>query len=298
MGDAIATNLFMLGAAWQKGLIPLSAAAIERAIELNGVAVEMNKRSFAWGRLAVVDPAYVDEVAAPLLRKEGPQTAVARTLEDVVARRVAFLTDYQDAAYARRYRDLVERVRQAEQARAKGREGLAEAVARNYFKLLAYKDEYEVARLYTSGEFEQKLRRQFDGDFTLRFHLAPPLIARRDQETGQLQKREFGPWVLPLFRILARMKGLRGGAFDIFGRTAERRMERQLVADYEAVVGELIGGLDHDNHALAFQIAELPDKIRGFGHVKERNVKAVRAELDRLLAAWRSPGKPRAVAAE
>jgi indolepyruvate ferredoxin oxidoreductase len=299
MGDAIATNLFMLGAAYQKGLIPLPAEAILRAIELNAVAVEMNKRSFAWGRLAVVDPEYVESVAAPMMPKKTAQTAIAQTLPDIVAKRVKLLTDYQDAAYAKRYADLVARVEQAEKTRAKGREGLAEAVARNYYKLLAYKDEYEVARLHTDPAFAEKLNRQFEGDYTLRFHMAPPLLARRDPQTGELQKMEFqGKWLLPVLKVIASMKGLRGTAFDIFGRTAERRMERALITEYEAIVAALIAKLDGDNHALAFQIADVPDRIRGFGHVKERNVKLARADWARLLPTWRSGQPMQAAAAE
>ncbi len=294
LGDAIATNLFLTGYAYQRGLVPVSAAAIERAIEINGVAVAGNVRAFNWGRAAAHDPARVEAAARPAFQGAPP---VAGDLEDVVAIREAELAAYQDAAYARRYRALVDRVAAAEREKARGRTGLAEAVARGYFKLLACKDEYEVARLYTDGSFLSDLNARFEGDFKLGFHLAPPVLARRDPRTGELRKREFGPWVLTAFRVLARLKGLRGTAFDVFGYSRERRMERGLVAEYEAAVGELVDGLDADNHALATEIAALPSRIRGYGHVKERNVEAAKAEERHLLSLFRSPA-PRARAAE
>ncbi|HUN52014.1 MAG TPA: indolepyruvate ferredoxin oxidoreductase family protein, partial [Candidatus Sulfotelmatobacter sp.] len=294
LGDSIATNLFMVGYALQKGLIPLSLEAIERAIELNGVAVETNKRTLSWGRLAAFDRGAVERAAKPLIREEKlPEKSFA----DLVAHRTEFLTRYQDAAYAAQYKDFVDGVAKAEAARAKGRSGLAEAVARNLFKLMAYKDEYEVARLYTDGEFRRKLDTQFEGDFKLEFHLAPPLFARRDPVSGELQKRAYGPWIFQAFKLLARLKGLRGGRFDIFGYTAERRMERQLIEDYRKVIGELLAGLSTQNHAMALQIAGLPEQIRGFGHVKEQNLKKVRQREANLLAAFRAPS-PQVSAAE
>jgi len=286
MGDSIATNLFMLGYAFQQGLVPLSLAAIEKAIELNGVAVEINKRTFAWGRLAAVDRAKVEAIARPALRPDAP---TQQSLAELIERRAAFLADYQDAAYARRYRDVVALVDAAEKSRARGRTGLAEAVARGLFKLMAYKDEYEVARLYTSGEFRRNLEQQFEGDFTLQFHLAPPLLAPRDPRTGELQKRAFGPWVFRAFGLLARLRGLRGTAFDIFGRTEERRMERRLIGEYEAVIRELAAALGPDNHAIAVELARIPELMRGYGHIKERNVKQAKARETALLATFRSP---------
>ena len=297
MGDSIATNLFMVGYAFQKGLIPPGAEAIAAAIELNAVAVEANLRAFAWGRLAAHDLPKVEEIAAPLIREEAKPETLTQGLDALVERRVAYLTDYQDAAYAARYKDLVDRAAAAEQVKARGRTDLAEAVARNYFKLMAYKDEYEVARLYTSGEFQAKLAQQFEGDFKLSFHLAPPLIAGRDPETGRLRKREWGAWAATAFRLLAPLRRLRGSALDVFGYTAERRAERQLIRDYEAVMAEVIDGLSADNHVLAQQIAEIPDRIRGFGHVKEANIAKAKAAEDRLLAAYRMPA-PQASAAE
>ena len=294
MGDAIATNPFMLGYAFQRGLVPLGEDALIRAIELNDVAVDSNKRSFALGRLAAHDLDVVCQVARPQAAAAEP---IAETLEDMVERRVRFLTDYQDAAYAARYRDVVRWVEAAEVERAKGRTGLATAVARYLFKLMAYKDEYEVARLYADKSFARKLAAQFDGEVRLRFHLAPPLLARRDPATGELQKREYGAWMLPLFRALARFKRLRGTRWDIFGYTVERKMERRLIADYLAIVEELSVGLNSDNHSLAIAIAEVPEHIRGFGHVKERHVADAEAKQAELLAAWRDPA-PQASAAE
>ena len=296
LGDSIATNMFMLGFAYQKGHIPLSEAAILRAIELNAVAVDANRLAFSWGRLAAHDPARAQATAKPLARTAEPES-FARDLDDIVAKRAAFLTDYQDGAYADRYRGLVERVDAAERAKAKGRAGLAETVARNLFKLMAYKDEYEVARLYTDRDFLAKLHRQFEGDFKLGFHLAPPLLARRDPETGELQKREYGAWMLGAFRMLARLRRLRGTRWDVFGYAAERRTERALIEEYWAVIAELVDGLNQESHALACQIAEIPDEIRGFGHVKERNIAAAKAKERRLLARFRAPA-PQASAAE
>ncbi|HZD26556.1 MAG TPA: DUF6537 domain-containing protein, partial [Alphaproteobacteria bacterium] len=236
----------------------------------------------------------VEAAAGPIAT---PETEIAQSFDDVLAKRIAFLTEYQNQAYAERYAERVLRIEAAERERAPGKSGLADAVARDLFKLMAYKDEYEVARLYTSGDFERKLNRQFEGEMKLKFHLAPPLLARRHPESGHLIKREFGGWVLPVFRLLARCKGLRGTAFDIFGRSAERRRERQLIGEYEAVLDSLADGLNPDNHALAVEIAKLPSEIRGFGHVKERNITRAKAREAELMALWRTP-RPRASAAE
>ena len=292
LGDSIATNLFMVGYAYQKGLIPLAAASIEAAIRLNAVAVEANRQAFGWGRLAAHDPARVWKTARPLMVVDEDGAAgeddPPETLDDIVEHRASFLGDYQDGSWAERYRRTVERVRAAEADRAPGRDGLAEAVARNLFRLMSYKDEYEVARLYTSGEFEAGLRRQFEGDFRLRFHLAPPLIARRDPETGELRKREFGPWMFRAFRVLARMRRLRGTAFDLFGRTEERRMERRLIAEFEETVGEILDLLAPANHEEAVALASVPESIKGFGHVKLRSVEAATKRAAKLAAEFRA----------
>jgi len=295
MGDSIATNMFMLGFAFQRGLVPVSSEALNKAIELNGAGVKMNQAAFLWGRRAAVDLKAVEKLIAPRT-EQTTSVKVSETLDETIARRVAFLTDYQDAAWADRYRKLVDEVRAAETAKAKGETALTEAVVRYFFKLMAYKDEYEVARLYTSGEFRHKLDQQFDGDFKLRFHLAPPLFSKRDPVTGELQKREYGPWVFSAFKLLAKMKGLRGTALDIFGRTQERRTERALIGEYETTIRGLLAKLDHDNHATAVQIASIPEEIRGFGHVKERNLAAAKEKEARLVAAFGVPEERRAAA--
>ena len=211
------------------------------------------------------------------------------SLDETIRRRVAYLTEYQNAAYAERYRALVERVRAVETARVRGRAELTEAVARYYFKLLAYKDEYEVARLYTGSEFLAQLRRQFEGQPTLKIHLAPPLLARRDPATGRPRKQAYGPWVLTVMRQLARFKRLRGTPFDPFGYSAERRLERRLIAEYEAVVAEILQQLTPANHAIAVELARVPEQIRGFGHVKARHLGVAKQRESELLAALRAP---------
>jgi indolepyruvate ferredoxin oxidoreductase len=288
LGDAIATNLFMVGVAYQQGLLPVSAAAIERAIELNRVGVDMNWRAFRWGRRAAHDPAAVEACAAPA--GEAPEhRQLSASLDETIERRVAYLTDYQDAAYADRYRAMVERVRRVEGERARGRTELTAAVARYYFKLLAYKDEYEVARLYTSGEFLAQLRRQFEGRPKLRIYLAPPLVAQPDPATGRPKKRAYGAWMLTAMRHLARCKRLRGTAFDPFGYSAERRLERRLIAEYEGVLDEVLQRVSAANHEIAVELARLPEQIRGFGHVKERHLAVAKERGSELLAALRAP---------
>ena len=287
MGDSIATNLFMTGFAWQKGLIPIGREAIIQAIELNQVAVEANERAFLWGRRAAHDLAAVENAAAP--ERTPDLRRLSESLEEMVERRAGFLTDYQDAAYADRYRALVERVKAAEAERVPGTSRLSEAVARYYFKLLAYKDEYEVGRLFTSGAFLEKVREQFEGDFKLHFHLAPPLTAERDPDSGQLKKREFGPWMFRAFKLLAKLKGLRGTKLDIFGYSAERRRERALIVAYEALVAELLAGLGRDNHGVAVELASIPEKIRGFGHVKDAHLETAKACEAELLEQFRNP---------
>jgi indolepyruvate ferredoxin oxidoreductase len=289
MGDAIATNMFMLGYAWQKGWVPLALESLERAIELNGVAVDFNRKAFLWGRRAAFDAERVRRIATPAEVIPIAQR-VSHTLEEIAERRVKLLAAYQDAAYAARYKALVERVRRAEQERV-GSQKLAEAVARAYAKLLAYKDEYEVARLYSDGEFRKELEAAFEGEYSLVFHLAPPLLAKPDPRTGEPKKMRFGPWMMSAFRVLAMLKGLRGTAFDFFGRTEERRTERALIAEYEQTVSQLLAGLSRDNHALAVQIASLPEEIRGFGHIKAKSIAAARSKREQLLAGW-----PRAAA--
>jgi len=294
MGDAIATNMLMLGYAYQKGWIPVSAASLERAIELNGVAVEFNKQSFVWGRRAAVDLERVERTARPA-EVIALGEHFSRTVDELIERRVKFLTAYQNAAYAERYRKLVERVRQREKDIG-GVTKLTEAVARYYAKLLAYKDEYEVARLHADGALEQKIAGMFEGDYKLVFHLAPPLLARTDPATGEPRKIRFGAWMLPVFGLLKSLRGLRGTAFDPFGHTAERRTERALIREYEADVERLLSKLTPANHPLAVQIASVPDDIRGFGHVKTRHLAAARKKHDELFARFDSTEKARAAA--
>ena len=221
---------------------------------------------------------------------------MARTLPEIVAKRVELLTAYQDKAYAARYSAFVDKVARAEKEKAPGRRGLAEAVAKSLYKLMAYKDEYEVGRLYSDGEFLKKLGTQFEGDYKLTFHLAPPLFADRDPATGQLKKREYGAWMMPMFRLLASLKRLRGTRLDIFGYTAERRRERRLIGEYEATVETLLASLDQNNHALAVQIAALPETMRGFGHIKDKNIETAKEREASLLAAYRSPALQSAAA--
>ena len=285
LGDSIAANLFTLGYAWQKGLVPVSRAAIEEAVTLNGAAVKMNLAAFAWGRRAAVDEAAVRAVIGAKVEKK------PETLEEIVARRVDFLTAYQDAAYADSYRSFVEKVRAVS-------EPLGMAVAKSLFKLMAYKDEYEVARLYTDGRFAETLAKQFKGDVKLTFHLAPPVLGRKDAFTGNPVKTEFGPWMMGAFRLLAKMKGLRGTAFDIFGRTAERRMERQLIADYRALIERLIAQPGLASSPEALKLAGLPETMRGFGHVKDANVAKAKQREKELLAALASAAPKFSAAAE
>ncbi|HEU4519116.1 MAG TPA: indolepyruvate ferredoxin oxidoreductase family protein, partial [Microvirga sp.] len=288
LGNAIAANMFMLGFAYQRGHVPLSGAAIEKAIALNGEAVAMNLSAFAWGRRAAAEPARVAGLLGPR-REPADSRRLSETLDEVIERRVRFLAGYQNAAYGERYRALVGRVRQAEAASVPGATALTDAVARSLFRLMAYKDEYEVARLYTDGSFERQLASTFEGEgLRLEFHLAPPLLARRDPATGAPRKMSFGPWMMRAFRVLARLKGLRGTALDPFGYSHERRTERRLVGDFEALVEEILGRLDAGNHALAVGLATVPQKIRGFGHIKERNLTAAKAEEAALLAQFRA----------
>ena len=270
LGDSIAANLFTLGYAWQQGLVPVGMAAIEDAVRLNGAAVKMNLAAFQWGRRAAADEAAVRTVI-------GAKTAArAETLDDVVMGRVEFLTGYQNAAYADDYLRVVSKVRRVS-------EPLAMAVAKNLFKLMACKDEYEVARLYSDGAFARNLARQFKGDFKLKFHLAPPVLGRRDGFSGQPLKTEFGPWMMTGFKLLAKLKGLRGTALDVFGKSAERQMERQLVVDYRARIESLLPRVTGDNLAVVLEIAALPETMRGFGHVKAANVAKARVREEELL---------------
>ena len=298
-GASVGANIFLVGYAYQLGAIPLAAASIERAIELNGEAVDMNKAAFEWGRRAVVEPAVVEALVKPAPEATSDARTLSQSFDEVVARRVAFLTAYQNATYAARYRRLVEKAQAAEAARTPGKTGLADAVARYLFKLMAYKDEYEVARLYSDGAFVKQVNSELGGEhLRFRVHLAPPLLARRDQATGEPKKMTFGPWIFPLFALLAKFKVLRGTAFDPFGYSTERKTERALVSDYEALLDEVLAKLDAGNHHIAVGLAAIPEKIRGFGHVKMRHLKAAKADEAVLLDQFRAGPAPLLKAAE
>ncbi|MEH6616488.1 MAG: indolepyruvate ferredoxin oxidoreductase family protein [Porticoccus sp.] len=290
LGDAISANMVLLGYAWQQGMIPLPLDAIEQAITLNNVSVEMNLKALLWGRRYAVDAHRVMTLAG-MNNKLSSVNDDAQQLPDITDYRYAFLTSYQNRAYADRYKTRVEQVHQVESTLYPDHDDsqmvLTTAVAKNYFKLLAIKDEYEVARLYTNGEFEQHLNDQFEGDFSLKFHLAPPLLAKRDTVTGHLKKREFGGWVLPLFRQLAKLKFLRGSAFDVFGYLSERKMEQQLLVEYEQTLADVLDGLNEHNYQSAVEVVSLPEKIRGFGHVKEHNRKMAKEREVQLIAAFK-----------
>ena len=289
MGDSLYANPMLLGFAWQQGWIPLGRAALLQAMALNAVAVEKNQAAFEWGRRAAHEPETLQRVLAPA---QTLHFQPRESLSALLARRVEFLTRYQNAAYAQSYLTTVERVRVAEiDLFAEGapqaqRLTLTEAVARNLFKLMAYKDEYEVARLHSDPAFLESIRGQFDGEVRLHYHLAPPLLARKN-ERGELQKQDFGPAMGPILKLLARLKGLRGTPFDPFGYTAERRTERALIHEYRTCVDELLTGLTPERHAQALTIARLPEGIKGFGHVKERHLRDVRARWAGLMRAWR-----------
>jgi indolepyruvate ferredoxin oxidoreductase len=277
MGDTIYVNPMILGYAWQKGWVPLSRASLLRAMELNEVAVANNQMAFEWGRHAAVHP---DKVMAVLQPAQVIQFKKRDTLDERITKRVAYLTDYQNAAYAQRYSAFVDRVRQAEAPL--GKTLLTETVANNLFKLMAYKDEYEVARLHTQTGFIERIAEQFEGDFKVHYHLAPPLLAKRNDK-GQLVKKKYGPGMLSGLKLLAALKGLRGTALDVFGYTEERRTERALIGEYMGIVEGLLASLSADNHAKAIEIAQVPEAIKGFGHVKERNLQAARLQWKQLL---------------
>jgi indolepyruvate ferredoxin oxidoreductase len=278
LGDAIYANPLLLGWAWQKGWVPLHRESLLRAIELNGVSIEKNQQAFEWGRRAAHDLAAVEKIVRPaqVIEFKRPQT-----LQQLLETRVQFLTQYQNAAYAKSYADFIQQVQQVESEKT-GTQQLTQAVARYLFKLMAYKDEYEVARLHSDPAFLEKIRQTFEGDYKLVFHLAPPLLARKN-DRGELVKRPFGAWMLTAFKGLSRLKFLRGTAFDLFGYTAERRMERQLIVDYKRTIEQLLTSLNADNLALCTQVARIPEEIRGYGHVKEKHWQAAKQKEAQLL---------------
>jgi len=299
LGNSIGANMFMLGYAYQLGALPLSAEAIERAIEMNGEAVPMNIAAFRYGRRAVVNPKALELLVEPRPQDQNDSLRLSLSFAETVDRRTEFLTGYQNPDYARRYRNWVEKIRTIEAEKAPGRCGLAEAVARYLFKLMAYKDEYEVARLYSETTFLDRIKSSFDGDkLRFEFHLAPPLLARRDPATGEPRKMSFGPWMLKAFAVIAKFKFLRGTVFDPFGYSNERRTERQLISAYERLLGEISEHLTPANHDVAVALAAVPEKIRGFGPVKQRHLAAAKAEEAALRDQFLAGAAPVLKAAE
>ena len=283
IGDSIYTNPLMLGYAWQKGRVPLSHASLMRAIELNGVQVENNKSAFEWGRrcahnLIAVQTFFKAAQVIEFVKKP--------SLTDMLNKRGEFLTAYQNAAYAQTYQAFVEKVRAVEAPL--GKTTLTEAVTRYLFKLMAYKDEYEVARLHTDAGFLKKVNAMFEGDFKLNYNLAPPLVSSKNSK-GELQKQQFGPWMLTVFKVLSRLKGVRGTALDVFGRTEERKMERALIDEYRQSIEEVLKKLALGNHATAVEIARIPELIKGYGHVKIRHLQTARPQWAALMASFRQP---------
>jgi indolepyruvate ferredoxin oxidoreductase len=285
LGDSIYTNPLLLGYAWQKGRVPLSHAALMRAMELNGVQVPNNQLAFEWGRHCAQ---HLDQVQATLQVRQVIELVKKPSVEELLAKRVAYLTAYQDAAYAQRYQALVLEVQQVESAWGKTR--LTEAVAHNLFKLMAYKDEYEVARLYSDGRFAQKIAAEFEGDGQLHFHLAPPLLAKTNAQ-GQLVKQRFGAWMMSAYAVLARLRGLRGTWLDPFGHTAERKQERALIDKYQNQIQEILKILASSPYKISaecyqksMELANLPHDIRGFGHVKARHITQVMEKWQSLAS--------------
>lgn len=286
LGDAVYANIIMLGFAWQRGLVPVSLAALLRAIELNGVAVERNKQALAWGRIAAADPAFLPNA------DDAPGGEIkAETLDQLIARRTDFLTAYQNEAYAARYQATVARARHAEAGL--NSQALTEAVARSLFKLMAYKNEYEVARLHMQGGFLDELKREFEQGFSIQYHLAPPFLSSKRDARGRPRKRAFGQWIQMPLAMLARLKGLRGTPFDPFGYSAERRTERDLIVWYEGLIERILHGLDAAHQPDLVALAKAPMEIRGYGPVKDAAIAEVKAEVRRRLAELDEPSPAR-----
>lgn len=283
LGDTVATNVFMMGFAWQKGLLPIREASIMRAIEVNGVAVDMNKAAFAWGRQAALDLKVVQSAAGMVTRDNVVMLpTVTPSLENLLSDRTTRLTDYQDASYANQYEQFIRGIASTESKQTQG-DRFAREVGVSLYKLMAYKDEYEVARLYMESGFFDRIAKQFEPGYTLQFHLAPPLFSKRDNQ-GHLVKQPFGPWIIHAYRALAKLKFLRGGLFDLFGYSQERKDERHAIEQFKKSMLNVASKLNEENFAIALELARLPQKIRGFGHVKERNAREAQETETRLLA--------------
>jgi indolepyruvate ferredoxin oxidoreductase len=285
LGDSIGANVLMLGFAFQRGLLPVSGAALYRALELYGRNVDENKLAFDWGRFAAESPEQVERLAKA---KDGEGLAAA-SVPEAIARRAQFLTAYQNGAYAERYRSQLDRIAVAEQRIRPGSQLLQEAVAGNYFYVLAYKDEYEVARLHTESGFVESVRRNFGAGARMSFHFSPPLIAKVDPTTGRPRKYELGPWVLPLLRMLAKLRWLRGSRLNPFGWSADRRLERELLASYERLLGRIGSELDDARFDVALALARLPEQVRGFGPIKRAAAERARAAEVQLWRQWNAP---------
>ncbi|VVE55289.1 indolepyruvate ferredoxin oxidoreductase [Pandoraea anhela] len=298
LGDSLASNMFMLGFAYQRGFIPVSSASIEAAIDLNGASKQMNRDAFLWGRRMAIYPLAVEKVVtASRGNHDQPLSALPTdNLDELISRRRQFLTSYQDARYADRYLAFVDRIQSFEKQTFPGRQALAKAVARYYFKLLAIKDEYEVARLHTESGFMERVQAQFEGDYRVVFNLAPPLLARRSPTTGEPVKSEFGAWVVPCFRLLAKLRVLRGTWMDIFGYTTERKLERSLIGEYERLVESTLRALethpDATRYDAAVALASLPERIRGYGHVRVKSMTAVRERQRELMEIVQGTARP------
>jgi len=289
LGNTIGANMFMLGYAWQNGTVPIQREAIEKAIELNGQAVEMNLKAFLWGRRAATDQKSVESLATPAMVINTPEKfslQKSQSIEHVIEDRKKRLTDYQNARYAARYKSIVDRIAKEEKSSTPGLSGVTMNVAKNLYKLMAYKDEYEVARLHSNGKLKAAIEAQFEGDYELHYHLAPPVFSRKDKITGHLKKREFGPSMQGKFKSLAKLKFLRGTPADVFGYSAERRTERALIKEYESLVTIIGNELTPANHSLAVELTNLPDKIRGYGHVKMEAIENYSTELAALKQSW------------
>lgn len=281
MGNSIATNSFMLGYAYQLGRIPVSSEALMKAMEMNGVAVHMNQQAFLWGRRTADNPEAVEKLL--LNQNKKPKAKLPEGLDEIIEHRATILVSYQNQACADRYRSVVARVQAAEQNLSPTSTAFTKTVAESFFKLMAYKDEYEVARLHSSDAFHEQLKSQFSGDYKLKFNLAPPLFAKKNPSTGEPKKSEYGAWVMPLFKTLAKMKGLRGTAFDLFGYTKERKTERQLIENYDKGLDLLISKLTVENLPTAVEIAQLPQTIRGYGHIKDASIEQAKIVRTALL---------------
>jgi indolepyruvate ferredoxin oxidoreductase len=292
LGDTIGANMFMVGYALQSGLVPIGIAAIEQAIRLNGVAVDLNISALNLGRLAAHDPAASARLLDDASGTSEDSGAEVPTLDELIADRTRRLTDYQNSAYAARYTNLLAKLRTAEQALSGSPDTLTTAAARYLYKVMAYKDEYEVARLYTDGAFEKALAESFEPGYQLQFHLAPPWFAGRDPSSGLPAKRTFGDWILPAFRVLASLRTLRGGAFDVFGMSAERREERHIRDAYMTLLDRLARELTSENHAIAVELAEVPERIRGYGHVKQQHIHRANEARTALMEQFAVPPVP------